>query len=81
MTYYVAESTRRPSDKNRYICVTENMKYKWFPSISAINPADLTHTDDHTPIMTIHEWIASLPKYNMRFVFSFTEQSHPELFI
>lgn len=81
MTYYVAESTRRPSDKNRYICITENMKYNWFPSISAINPADLTLTDDYTPIMTAHEWIAILPKHNMRFIFSFTEQSHPELFI
>lgn len=81
MTYYVAESTRRPSDKNRYICINEDMKYSWFPSISAINPADLTNTDDHTPTMTIHEWLAILPKYNMRFVFSFTEQSHPELFI
>ena len=81
MTYYVAESTRKPQGKDRYICINEDMKYSWFPSISAINPADLTHTDDHTPIMTIHEWLTILPKHNMRFVFSFTEQSHPELFI
>ena len=81
MTYYVAESTRRPSDKNRYICITENMKYNWFPSISAINPADLTNTDEYTTTMPVDEWLAVLPKHNMCFVFSFTEQSHPELFI
>ena len=81
MTYYVAESTRRPSGKDRYICMTDDMKYSWFPSISTINPADLTNTDEYTPTMTAHEWLAVLPKHNMRFVFSFTEQSHPELFI
>ena len=81
MTYYVAESTRRPSDENRYICMTDDMKYSWFPSISAINPADLTNTDEYTPTMTVHEWLAVLPNTTMTLLYSFTEQSHPELFI
>ena len=81
MTYYVAESTRRPSDNNRYICINDDMKYRLFSSISAIDPTNLTHTDDYAPTMTVHEWLAVLPKHRMRFLFSFTEQSHPELFI
>ena len=80
MTYYVAESIIRPSDKNRYICINDDMKYRWFSSISAIDPTNLTRTDDY-PIMTVHEWLAVLPKNHMRLLFSFTEQSHPELFI
>ena len=81
MTYYVAESTRGSAGRGRYICINDDMKYKWFSSISVIDPTNLTHTDDYASTITVHEWLTVLPKHRMRFLFSFTEQSHPELFI
>ena len=77
MTYYVAKSSR--NDNYQYICINSNMNYGWFKTLAAITPYELSD-DDHSH-ETIQDWLDNLPNTTMTLLYSFTEQSHPELFI
>lgn len=77
MTYYVAKSSR--NDSYPYICINNNMNYKWFKTLAAITPYELS--DDGHNYETIQDWCDDLPNTTMTLLYSFTEQSHPELFI
>ena len=77
MTYYVAKSSR--NDDCQYICINSAMNYRWFKTLAAIRPYELSN-DSHT-FSTIQDWLDYLPNTTMTLLYSFTEQSHPELFI
>ena len=77
MTYYVAKSSRK--DMYQYICINSNMDYRWFKTLAAITPYELSN-DAHNH-ETIQDWLDNLPNTTMTLLYSFTEQSHPELFI
>ena len=77
MTYYVAKSSR--NDNYWYICINSDMSYKWFKTLAAITPYELSN-DGHNH-ETIQDWLDNLPNTAMTLLYSFTEQSHPELFI
>lgn len=79
MTYYVAEFLHSDNGGD-YICINENLDYKWFSPTEQLDPCRLLPCDEHV-YYTIQQWLADLPTNNMRLLFSFTEQSHPELFI
>ena len=79
MTYYVAESLRSDNIGD-YICINENLDYKWFSPTEQLDPYRLLPPDDDFSY-TIQQWLTDLPTNNTRLLFSFTEQSHPELFI
>ena len=55
------------------------MNYKWFKTLAAITPYELS--DDSHDYKTIQDWLDDLPNTTMTLLYSFTEQSHPELFI
>lgn len=77
MKYYVAKSSR--NDGYQYICINSNMNYKWFKTLATITPYELSNdSHDHK---TIQDWLDDLPNTTMTLLYSFTEQSHPELFI
>ena len=77
MKYYVAKSNR--NDSYQYICINSDMNYKWFKTLAAITPYELSN-DSHDYKM-IQDWLDDLPNTTMTLLYSFTEQSHPELFI
>ncbi len=77
MTYYVAKASR--NDGYQYICVNSDMNYKWFKTLAAITPYELSN-DSHNH-ETIQDWLDNLPNTTMTLLYSFTEQSHPEYFI
>ena len=82
MTYYVAKSTRDDLDVNyAFICVAENMHYGWSSAIANVKPNNLPSDGHYDDGNNIEEWLAKLSEYDMEFVFSFTELSHPEFFI
>ena len=81
MTYYVAQSTRDDDPGNRYICVSEDMRYGGYSAIANIKPTNLPSDGCYDNVNNIEEWLADLPQYDMEFVLSFTELSHPEFFI
>ena len=76
MTYYIAESTREPY----YICMSEDLHYRWFKHISDI---DITLLDNESYNFTkVEDWLNSIPsKGILRFVCKFDENSNPEMFI
>ena len=79
MTYYVAESLRSNNRGDR-ICINENLEYRWFSPTEQLDPYHLLHPDNDFSY-TIQLWLTNLSTNNMQLLFSFTEQSHPELFI
>ena len=81
MTYYVAQSTRDDDPGNKYICVAEDMRYSWYSAIASIKPNDLPSDGHDDDVNNIEEWLTNLSEYEMEFVLSFTELSHPEFFI
>ena len=81
MTYYIAKSTRDDDPSSKYICVSENMQYGWYSAISNIRPTDLPADGHLDSVHDISLWLENLADYNMEFVLSFTELSHPEFFI
>lgn len=75
MTYYIAESNREPC----YICMSEDLHYRWFKRISDI---DVTHLTEKSRIYTkVEDWLNSIPSNGMRFVRKFDEDNNPEMFI
>ena len=78
MTYYVAKSNLK-NDQYLYLCINSNMRYKWFKTLAEIRPYGLSN-DSHN-YETIQDWLDNLPNTTMTLLYSFTEQSHPELFI
>ena len=78
MTYYVAKSNRK-NEQYLYLCINSNMRYKWFKTLAEIRPYELSG-DSHNH-ETIQDWLDNLPNTTMTLLYSFTEQSHPELFI
>ena len=78
MIYYVAKSNRK-NDQYPYICINSDMQYRWFKTLAEITLYELTEqgNDDNT----IQGWLDNLPNTTMTLLYSFTEQSHPELFI
>ena len=78
MTYYVAKSNRK-NDQYLYLCINSDMRYEWFKTLAEIRPYELS--DDSHYHETIQDWLDYLPKTTMTLLYSFTEQSHPELFI
>ena len=81
MTYYVAQSTRDDDPHSRYICVSEDMRYGWYSAIANVKPNSLPLNGHDDDVNNIEEWLANLPEYDLEFVLSFTELSHPEFFI
>ena len=81
MTYYIAKSTRDDDPNNKYICVAENMQYGWYSAIANIHPTDLLADGHDDNVNNICDWLKNLSNYDMEFVLSFTELSHPEFFI
>lgn len=79
MTYYVAKSSR--NDSYQYICINSDMSYRWFKTLAAITPYDLSDNNNDTDGNTIQDWLDNLPYTTMTLLYSFTEQSHPEFFI
>ena len=77
MTYYVAKSSR--NDRYQYICINSDMDFRWFKTLAAITPYELS--DNSHNYKTIQDWLDNLPNTTMTLLYSFTEQSHPELFI
>ena len=77
MTYYVAKSSRNGS--YQYVCINSDMNYRWFKTLAAITQYKLS--DDSHNYETIQDWLDNLPNTTMTLLYSFTEQSHPELFI
>lgn len=77
MTYYVTKSNLE-GDSLPYLCINSNLNYKWFRSLTSIAPYKLSaYAQEHT----IQDWLDNLPNTTMTLLYSFTEQSHPELFI
>ena len=75
MTYYIAESTREPY----YICMSEDLHYRWFKRISDI---DVTRLTDKSRIYTkVENWLNSVTSNGMRFICKFDEDNNPEMFI
>ena len=81
MTYYVAKSTKNDDVNYAFICVAENMHYGWSSAIANVKPTDLPSDGRDDDVNNIEEWLANLPEYDLEFVLSFTELSHPEFFI
>ena len=81
MTYYVAKSTRDDDPGYRYICVSEDMRYSWSSAIANVTPTNLPSNGHYDNVNNIEEWLADLPEYDLEFILSFTELSHPEFFI
>ena len=78
MTYYVAKSGR--DQMLPYICMNDKLNYHWFRSIDTINPHQLTCFDAEEST-TLQDWLDSVSKHSMTLLYSFTEESNPELFI
>ena len=78
MTYYVAKSNRK-NDQYQYLCINSDMRYEWFKTLAEIRLYELSN-DSHNH-ETIQDWLDNLPNTTMTLLYSFTEQSHPELFI
>ncbi len=78
MTYYVAKSNLK-NDQYLYLCINSDMRYKWFKTLAEIRPYELS--DNRHNYKTIQDWLDNLPNTTMTLLYSFTEQSHPELFI
>ena len=81
MTSYVAQSTKNDDVNYAFICVAEDMRYGWSSAIVNVNPTDLPSDGRDDDVNNIEEWLANLPEYDLEFVLSFTELSHPEFFI
>lgn len=78
MIYYVAKSNREDMTLP-YLCINSNLDYRWFSTLAEISPYKLdTHSREFN---TIQGWLDNLPNTTMTLLYSFTEQSHPELFI
>ena len=77
MTYYVAKSGK--DCILPYICINSDCYYRWFHQLNQINPLDLDDTDPDT--ININQWLSDLTINGMTFLYSFTRESHPELFI
>ena len=77
MTYYVAKSGKY--DHRPYICIDEACHYCWYRNLDEINPNNLTDSDygDND----INQWLSNLPVNGLTLLYSFTRESHPELFI
>ena len=78
MTYYVAKSNRE-DNTIPYICINSNLYYEWFSTLAEISPYKLGNQSYKFSV--IQDWLDSLPNTTMTLLYSFTEQSHPELFI
>ena len=75
MTYYIAESTREPY----YICMSEDLHYRWFKRISDI---DVTRLTEKSHIYTkVEDWLNSVTSNGMHFIYKFDENNNPEMFI
>lgn len=78
MTYYVAKSNRE-NGPLLYLCINSNLYYEWFSTVAEISPNKLDNQG--CVFSTIQDWLDYLPNTTMTLLYSFTEQSHPELFI
>ena len=75
MTYYIAESGREPY----YICMSEDLHYRWFKHISDI---DVTRLTEKSRIYTkVEDWLNSVTSNGMHFIYKFDENNNPEMFI
>ena len=75
MTYYIAKSRSKPY----WICMSENLHYRWFKHISDI---DVSHLTEKSRIYTkVEDWLNSIPSNGMRFVCKFDKDNNPEMFI
>ena len=78
MTYYIARS----NISDDYICINFDLYYKWFTSLNLVDPTDLPECDEEeSSTDTIDDWLKDLKANNMTLILTFTEQSHPEMFI
>ena len=75
MTYYIAESSREPC----YICMSEDLHYRWFKRISDINVALLT--EKSRMYTKVEDWLNAITSNGMHFICKFDEDSNPEMFI
>lgn len=78
MIYYVAKSNREDGTPP-YLCINSNLDYRWFRTLAEISPYKLDNQG--RKFNTIQGWLDNLPNTTMTLLYSFTEQSHPELFI
>lgn len=78
MIYYVAKSNRE-NNPLPYLCISSNLYYKWFSTLAEISPYKLD-TKGYE-FSTIQDWLDYLPNTTMTLLYSFTEQSNPELFV
>ena len=78
MTYYVAKSNHE-NDPLPYLCINSNLYYEWFSTLAEISPYKLDNQGRE--FNTIQGWLDYLPNTTMTLLYSFTEQSNPELFI
>ena len=78
MRYYIAQSSR----SGNYICTNSDLYYKWFTSLNLVDPTDLPECDEEeSSTDAIDDWLENLKTNKMTLILTFTEQSHPELFI
>ena len=78
MTYYIALSSRNGD----YICINSDLYYKWFTSLNLVDPTNLSGCDENeSSTDTIDDWLKDLKVNKMTLILTFTEQSHPEMFI
>lgn len=75
MTYYIAESSREPC----YICMSEDLHYRWFRRISDIDVSLLT--DKSRIYAKVEDWLNAITSNGMRFICKFDEDNNPEMFI
>lgn len=77
MTYYVAQSGKDLLFS--YICINSHCSYRWYRKLSDIRPNELLDNDYGST--DIEQWLSDLPTNNMTLLYTFTQESHPELFI
>ena len=78
MIYYVTKSNHE-NDPLPYLCINSDLCYSWFSTLAEISPYKLSNKGYE--FNTIQDWLDHLPNTTMTPLYSFTEQSHPELFI
>ena len=77
MTYYVAKTNR--DHLFPYICINSHGDYECYRQLQDITPYDLSDNDSDS--VDIEQWLSDLPINTMTLLYTFTQESHPELFI
>lgn len=77
MTYYVAKSGK--DNILPYICINDHCHYRWYSNLNDIDPYALTDADYGSE--GIDQWLSNLSVNKLTLLYSFTQESHPELFI